>query len=197
MPLEEAGRRVLAFVGPRAAGKSTVALRLAGRFGCEAVDLDAATRSLAAEEGVVRDSAGALLAAEGLERFREWEARALAALTSRAAPCVLATGGGAVEREDNRDRLRAHALCVWLDATPERLADRIAAADALRPPLTELPLLDEVRELRRRREPLYAELAALRIDTSSMTLDEVIATLDERVVFDRRRGSVFRTKGGA
>lgn len=197
MHAAETGRGVLALVGPRAAGKSAAGALLARGLACDFVDLDAETLACAAAVGIVHASAGELLAAAGLERFREWEAQALLRVASQLEPGVLATGGGAVETASNRRWLRAHALCVWLDATPDVLVARMEAADQLRPPLTKLSPADEVRELRRRREPLYAEVAALRIDTSAATVEEVVAAVNERVVFDRRGGSVFRTKGGA
>jgi shikimate kinase len=70
---------------------------------------------------------------------------------------VLAPGGGAVERSESRILLRRLCRVVYLDVAPEILIGRLEDGD--RPPLTGLPLDEEVRTLRARRDPLYRECA--------------------------------------
>ena len=84
------GRRVLALVGLRCSGKTTVGRALAERSGAAFVDLD---EQVAFQAGL--GSAGEVIEALGLERFREMEAAALARVLEAAEDrTVLATGGG-------------------------------------------------------------------------------------------------------
>jgi shikimate kinase len=73
-----------------------------------------------------------LFASVGEAGFRELEAALLAQLLDRATPQVIATGGGAVLRADNRQRMRAAGRVVWLTADPAVLAERLAADAATR-----------------------------------------------------------------
>ena len=80
---------------------------------------------------------------------------------------MLATGGGVVERETNRERLAAHALCVWLRADLETLRARLRADPVSRPALGGGDAADELDDLARRRDGWYASLAELELDTTS------------------------------
>ena len=87
--------------------------------------------------------------------------------------CVLATGGGTVEREHNRALLSTHALVVWLDVPVPELQRRLRADDVSRPPLLGSDEVDEVPEIARRRAPLYEEVARVRIDAGVGTPQEI------------------------
>ncbi len=179
---------VLVFIGPRGSGKTTIGLRVAQRLDRAFIDLDQQIERAAGA------SVAALFAARGEAHFRELEHAALcAALPSApqapptAAPpqfaAVLSVGGGAVLRADNRAVLAPHA-CVWLTAPPEELCRRLThdpRSATLRPALTELPLLEELNRLSREREPLYAQLAAVKIDTAALSAEQVTARVLEWV----------------
>jgi len=176
----------IALVGLRGSGKSTVGRLLAERLGVPFVDLDEelgrVQRGTAGEPDRPLPSAGELLAALGEPAFRELEARALRAALSGDGSLVLSTGGGVVERGENRERLRSRCTCVWLDASPEVLLARVAADPTSRPPLTDLGPARELAVLAGRRAPLYAEVAAWKVDTSAL---EVMAVA--RVILERLR----------
>ena len=169
--------RVLALLGLRCVGKSTLGRELAGQQGWAFVDLD---EVLAEQEG--RPDAGSLLAEVGEPAFRDAEARALESVLgeahARSEPTVLATGGGVVERPANRARL-AGCACVWLEAPVALLQERLRSDGPLaRPslgsrgdPSAELPgLLD-------RRAPWYGELAHVRLEVGALDVPSAVARL--------------------
>lgn len=170
----------IALVGLRGSGKSTLGLKLANRLRVPFVELDV---ELVPDEaldanGVPLRGAGEFLAAVGPERFRAAESAALARVLAMEIPMVLATGGGVVEREENRALLRRHARCIWLRADPETLAQRVAADVAvLRPPLQPGGPLAEARALLARREAWYREVATLDLDTTVLPPDACIRRL--------------------
>lgn len=168
------GRRGVGLVGSRGTGKSTVGRLVAGRLGLPFFDAD---RVLEARVGrsipdVFRDL--------GEPAFRDWEERVLAELTA-GPPCVLATGGGAVLRAVNRERLRAFGRVVWLTAPAEVLAERLAAdgAGSGRPALTAAGTLHEIAEVLAARQPLYREVADAAVPTERRTPEQVADALLE------------------
>jgi shikimate kinase len=84
---------------------------------------------------------------------------------------VVATGGGVVLREDNRERLKTGRV-VWLTADADTLWRRIsgdASTADRRPALTSAGGKTEVELLLRTREPLYSGCADLTIDTTNLS----------------------------
>ena len=105
---------------------------------------------------------------EGEAAFRDVEQRILGELLMAGEPMVLATGGGAVLREANRAALRGGTTVVYLRATPDELARRLAR-DTSRPLLQVADPRQRLRELFAVRDPLYREVAHLSIDTAHRT----------------------------
>jgi shikimate kinase len=142
-------------IGYRGTGKTTVGRLLAARLGWEFADADEHIEAAAGK------SIAAIFADEGEAGFREREAAALRELCGRDR-LVLATGGGAVLRADNRELLRNAGFVAWLTAEPETIWERLRGdptTAARRPNLTPAGGIDEVRALVAARTPLYAELA--------------------------------------
>ena len=157
-------RRIVAFVGLRCAGKSSLARSWAARVGVPAFDLD---ELLLAEGDESIDSAGELLSALGKVEFRARESRALTRfLDEQSGAAALATGGGAVLLPENRSALGEVCLVVWLDAPAAVLAARLRADDTSRPSLTGLEPAAELARLATEREALYRAVADLRLDAS-------------------------------
>lgn len=164
--------RSVALIGLPASGKSTVARALAGRLGLPARDLD---QEVAAEAG--RDIPG-IFEAEGEAGFRDREARALRRVSGES-PCVLATGGGVVERPENRELLRTRFRSVWLRVSPATAADRSAGGS--RPLLSGGDPEARIRDLHERRAALYAECAALSVDTEGRSPEAVAEDILEQI----------------
>lgn len=151
MPLSD--NRNIYLIGPRASGKTTLGRRLAARLSRPFVDLDAVFLERHGE------TIATLVTREGWEAFRRAEAAILADVAARPGQ-VVATGGGAVLLPENRALLTT-GLVLYLQASPERLAERLLAdcQAGQRPKLTELELRDEIVATLKEREPLYLSLA--------------------------------------
>ncbi len=113
--------------GMPASGKSTVGKRLAARLGRDFFDLD---------EEIVK-AAGCpipdIFAKDGEGAFRELEARVLREELAQKNGIVLATGGGAILRDENVDQLRRNGWIYFLDRPLKMLLpteDRPLASDA-------------------------------------------------------------------
>ena len=153
--------RGIVLVGYRASGKSTVGRLLASRAGWPFLDSDAEVEARAGR------SIADIFADGGEPTFRDLEEEAIEALCAQQAEAILATGGGAVVRPANRERLRRFGEVVYLRAPAPVLADRLRRAGGARPALTSEGLVAEVAAVLEAREPLYQEVADLVIDAAS------------------------------
>ena len=169
-------RGVIALVGLRCSGKSSAGRALAERLGRTFVDLD---DEVAADAGLA--SAGEVIERLGLERFRELEREALERTLARGGAPVLATGGGVVEDRENRRLLRERTRCIWLRADAAVLRARMAGDVTPRPGLSGPDPLAEIEQLARRRQPLFAELGALEVDTTRAAVAAVAAEIAGRL----------------
>jgi shikimate kinase len=169
MPAGVRGDPVIFLVGYRGTGKTTVARLLAERLGRPWLDADAVLEERAGR--TVR----AIFAEEGEAGFRRREAAALEELC-RCHGHVIATGGGVVLSPDNRARLRAAGVVVWLTADADTIWRRLRAdaSTAERRPALTVGGLEEVRQLLQAREPLYREVAHHGVETASRAPGEVV-----------------------
>src|SRR5690606_34935627 len=110
---------------------------------------------------------------EGEEGFRAREREVIRALPPGEA--VIGTGGGAILDPANVAALRKGSTMVLLEADEVVIEKRIAAST--RPPLTTLPLREEIHELLELRRPHYAAAADFRIDTSLKSPNEVVLAI--------------------
>lgn len=161
------GKPVAVLIGPPGSGKTTVGTALAERLRIPLRDTDQDVEALTGS--TIAD----LFVDRGEDYFRELESEAVrAALDSHGG--VLSLGGGAVLRPETRKALTSHYV-VWLDVSVPSAVKRLDMNVAR--PL----LLGNVRgrftELDRARRPLYAEVATIHMDTSELTVDEVVEKL--------------------
>ena len=162
----------LFLIGLRGSGKSTVARLLAHELGWEWLDAD---EELEKRYG---QSIRALFAAEGEAGFRDKESAILTQLC-RLPRHVLATGGGVVLREHNRDLLRTSGRIVWLTADVETLWQRVqndGTTAERRPPLT-IGGRAEIEQILHFREPLYRQCANHVVDTTAREPNEIAAEI--------------------
>lgn len=103
------------------------------------------------------------VASRGWSAFRREESRLLGEVVG-VHRCVLATGGGVVEKEENRRLLGERTRVVWLRAGGEALLARLQGNGNDRPLLQKEPDRS-LRELALRRNPLYAGLAEWVVET--------------------------------
>jgi shikimate kinase len=149
-------------------GKSTVGRRLAQRMKLDFVDAD----------HEIEHAAGMTIA-EIFERFgeahfRDGERRVIARLID-GRPKVIATGGGAFMQEETRDLILAQALAIWLDASPDVLAERVRRRDT-RPLLRGKDPRKVLRDLARVRNPVYA-LAPIRVLSQQAPHDATVSAI--------------------
>ncbi len=140
----------LFLIGPMGSGKSTLARHLAQRLGWQALDLD---REVESRAGC---SISELFDEEGEVGFRDREQAALEAIARDPRPLIVATGGGVVVREANRELLRQMGWTVYLRASVETLLERVGRISG-RPLLQEGDPRARLQALMAEREPFYRE----------------------------------------
>ena len=160
-------------VGMMGAGKTTVGRLLARRLRLRFVDSD---REIEARCGV---KIPVIFEIEGEAGFRAREALAIEALTALGG-VVLATGGGAVLAEPNRQHLAARGIVVYLSARPEDLYERVRH-DRNRPLLAGGEPLTRLRELHVQRDPLYRSVADIVLETGAQSVQSLSRQLLERL----------------
>lgn len=160
----DASGPLITLVGMPGGGKTTVGRQLARRLDVPFTDSDAWIESR------IGTSIAAYFEAHGEAVFRVHERDAIDELT-HAPRGVLATGGGAVLHEANREALRQRTTVVYLRSTPEELFRRLRR-DSKRPLLQVRDPLARLRELYAQRSPLYEATAHFVVDTGrpSVTL---------------------------
>jgi len=154
-------------IGFMGCGKSSIGRRLASRLGYAFLDSD---------ELIVESAQGKsisdIFAEEGEERFRERETGALQGLIDSTS-IVLATGGGAVLRPENREILRKIGTTVWLHADPEILFER-ATRNRKRPLLEVENPRTTFNTLLESRLRIYEAAADLKIDASGLSHEQTV-----------------------
>lgn len=166
---------VIALVGLRGAGKSSIGKDLAKRLGVRFVELD---------ELIVREAQmtlSTIFEIHGERYYRALEREVLRRLLDEAEPLVVATGGSIVTDEETWQMLRSRARTVWLKATPKEHWDRVVAQGDVRPMRDRPRAKNELEQLLAARAPLYRE-SEIVVDTSKASAREVV----ERVLSDVR-----------
>ncbi|GIO15598.1 shikimate kinase [Cohnella xylanilytica] len=160
----------IVIVGFMGTGKSTVSRLLAERLGWSRIDTD---------EEIVRRAGKSIpdiFAEDGETAFRDLESRALADVLS-GSRLVVATGGGAVLREENRRRMLARGWVVALTADKRSLLARVAAGgDAAGRPLLAGDAEARIDALLATRRRAY-DFAHATVDTSRLAPEDVAELL--------------------
>lgn len=163
---------VIILVGFMGCGKTTVGRELARRTGAPALDADAVVE---AREG---RTIAQMFEKDGEPYFRELERRVLAELCKEGGPGILCTGGGAVLDERNVETMRAAGTIVWLRATPESIARRIAD-DRSRPLLKGGATPASIAARLEPRLPLYERAADFTVDTDGKGIGELCDEIEK------------------
>ncbi|WP_211452274.1 bifunctional shikimate kinase/3-dehydroquinate synthase AroKB [Collimonas antrihumi] len=144
-------------VGLMGAGKTTVGRALAKKLNKLFIDSD---HEIEARTGV---SIPLIFEIEGEESFRQRETEVIRDLSGRRG-IVLATGGGAVMRPENREYLKSRGTVIYLRASIHNILQR-TSRDKNRPLLQTADPRRRLEELSRQREPYYRDVADIVIDT--------------------------------
>ncbi len=167
---------IVALLGLRGAGKSTVGADLAKRLGREFVELDACIEQ---EVGL---SLGEIFEVHGEIFYRRTERRVLEALIAQGNPMVLATGGGLVTERSTFDLIRLSSYTVWLHAEAQDHWVRVVSQGDTRPMGDDDQAFTHLCDILGEREKLYQQ-AEVTIHTSGKTVEEVTEELLFRFSF--------------
>ncbi len=158
---------VIALLGLRGAGKSTIGQRLAQRRAVQFIEVDEH----------IEEAAGLSLTEifelHGEAYYRRIEREVLTRLLTDGAPAVLATGGSIVNDRDNYSLLRERCTTVWLRARPEDHWNRVIQQGDRRPMGKNPHAFSELRALLAARESLYSAADHI-VDTTEHDADQVV-----------------------
>ncbi len=142
----------IAIIGMRGVGKSHFGRRLAARLKLKHADAD---RAFEKKFGPIRQ----FVQTRGWPAFRKHEEEIVSSLLQPG--LVLSCGGGAIESPKTRAALKSRSIGIWIETSEKELVKRLKSGK--RPPLTKLPLHEEVRMFLKKRAPLYQEVTQIRI----------------------------------
>lgn len=168
-------QKSLVLIGLMGVGKTTVGRRLAHALKLDFRDADEEVEKAAGR------SVSEIFEDFGEAAFRDGERKVIARLLEEP-PLVLALGGGAFVDPETRERVKARATSIWLQADVETLVKRVSRRDT-RPLLREDDPETVLRALLDKRQAAYAE-ADIHVDASggshNLTLDSILRALDAR-----------------
>ncbi len=156
----------IVLVGPMGVGKTTIGRQLSRELQLPFFDSDR----------VIEERTGAdipwIFDMEGEDGFRKRESAVLAELLEQDG-LVVATGGGIVTRNENRNLLNQGGVVVYLTAPVDQLCKR-TAKDKKRPLLQVEDPRQRIEELLLERDPLYRDVADVIVDTEKKGVRGVI-----------------------
>ncbi|WP_214860987.1 shikimate kinase [Exiguobacterium sp. s161] len=148
-------------IGFMGTGKTAVGHRLGTQY-----EVDELDERFEQEHG---QTITAFFAAHGEAGFRTHESELLKSSNAE----VIVTGGGIIEREENRLYMQESGTVVWIDTPFDLIWERIAA-DPNRPLVTER---EQVRRLFERRYSLYAGVATVRLEGTA-SIEELTRAIE-------------------
>jgi shikimate kinase len=159
-------------IGPMGAGKTTIGKRLAAKLGLEFYDSDQ----------VIEEQTGATIPwiydIEGEEGFQKREIKVIAELT-KLTGILIATGGGTIDREENRVALVNSGIIIYLTTPLDEQMERVKRSTKRPLPSADQSVArrEHLIQLRTKREPLYEKLANITCQTYNKPLHIIIAEI--------------------
>lgn len=160
-------------VGMPGAGKTTVGRQLARRMQRSFIDAD---HEIEARTGV---RIPLTFDIEGEQGFRDRESKVIAELAAES-NLIVATGGGAVLRPQNRAALKQGGTVVYLHAAPRLLYER-TRLDPNRPLLQVADPMSKIEELFAQRDPLYREVADIVVNSIGGSISHLVKQVENAV----------------
>src|SRR5216683_6281484 len=158
---------LVALVGLRGAGKSTIGRALAGKLSVPFFELDALVEQAA---GL---SLSAIFSLHGEAYYRRLAREVLTRFLAQSDGAVVATGGGIVTDREAFRLLMRRCRTIWLQATPEDHWKRVLQQGDVRPSAASPHAQEELRALLKARKPLYAQ-AEISVDTSRLGVEGAV-----------------------
>ena len=165
-PKDDLPRNII-LIGMMGSGKSSIGRELSQTLGYPVVDTDA----------LIVERAGkpirTIFEDEGEDAFRDLESAVLADLEKEhLSRCIIATGGGIIVREQNREALRRLGFVVWLVVSAEEIVRR-TSKNKDRPLLNNDDQRGTIDRLLKERHDLYQCTAHQEIETDGLTFPEI------------------------
>jgi shikimate kinase len=151
------------------AGKTTIGRQVAKSLGRKFFDSD---KEIEKRTGA---TIPLIFELEQEDGFRKRESAMIKELSSKQ-DIVLATGGGAVLKKQNRDIMNKQGYVIYLCAPVEQLMRR-TARDKNRPLLQTDNPKQTIKDLLKIRDPLYREVADLIMETNGLSVTQVVTKL--------------------
>ncbi|GAE31844.1 shikimate kinase I [Halalkalibacter hemicellulosilyticusJCM 9152] len=165
--------KLIYLTGFMGSGKTTVGSKLGERWSMEVIDTDQWI------EHKERKSIAEIFAGESEAYFRDLETEALK--TIKEDSLIITTGGGIVEREENRKLMKLQGKIVYLYCGIEEIIRRLEG-DTSRP-LIQHQDEEKITALYRSRMALYEEADVI-IDTTRKSVEEIV----EEITLWRKKG---------
>lgn len=160
-------------VGMPGAGKTTVGRQLARRLKRQFVDVD---HEVEARTGV---KIPVIFEIEGEDGFRDRESLVIADLACQSG-LIVATGGGAVLRAENRAALKRSGIVIYLRVPPRILFER-TRHDQNRPLLQVANPMMRIEELFSQRDPLYQDAADVVVTSGDGSVCHMVARIEREI----------------
>lgn len=179
---QEQKRKIVALIGLRGAGKSTIGRKVAATLKYRFVELDELIEKAA---GLTLQN---IFEVHGEDYYRSLEYDVLLSFLQQKRNAVLATGGGIVARQETYDLLRRNCMTFWLQALPQDHWNRVLKQDPR--PMTNYPnAMEQLQNLLHSREALYS-LADFTVDTSDLGMER-----SKRRIVEAVRGRKIARRG--
>ncbi len=153
------------------AGKTTIGKLLSKHLGKTFYDTD---HEIEKRTGV---KIPVIFELEGEDGFRKRETAIIQEL-SQLSNIVMATGGGAVIAEENRQLLQANGTVIYLRANVNELWHR-TRNDKHRPLLQNVNIRAKLEQLYTERNPLYTQIANLIFDTGNQPVANILNQIEK------------------
>lgn len=163
--MAQAKHKNIFLIGPMGAGKSSVGKYLAQQLNMDFYDTDEEIENRTGVE------IGWIFDLEGEEGFRRRETAIIKELI-QLPKIVLATGGGSILEEENREMLRNHGTIIYLEVTLNHQHHR-TINDSRRPILRVKNRQEVLEKLYHERAPLYQSISDYKVQTDSRSIREV------------------------
>lgn len=159
--------KLIAFIGLRGAGKSTLGAALAKRLSLPFIEL---VKSIETRAGI---DVNEIFSLAGQATYRRYERQCLDEIIERGEPSVIAVGGSLVSELGTYERLLGSCVTIWLRANADDHMNRVIAQGDKRPMAGNLRAMDDLKRILIERESL-CEQADYSVDTSGRSIDEVL-----------------------
>lgn len=165
--------RNVVLIGFMGAGKTAVGKSLAQHLSSSFIDTDHLIEKRTGKQ--IKE----IFAEQGEEAFRKLETETVKEVSEKEDQ-VIAVGGGAVLREENVQALKKNGVLVYLKADLAILFERTKGTQ--KRPLLEVPSpKEEIERLLSIREGVYQEVADIIIDTSALSVPEVVSEVEGEI----------------